>query len=456
MTLTSCTSLTKVAVRLLSLALLVVSALPASAQQPQRITFDDAIRIALDQNYQIKQRSNSVRLAEIGVSSARAAFLPNFGVDTGGRRSYGLSFDTNVGQLRTTSYDGFDIGMSTSITVFDGFENVAALRQNQLSLSASDFDLERMRQNVVFTVASQFLSYVQNREQIVVQQENLVAQQQLLSQIEEFVRAGSRPMSDLYQQRANVANSELNIINFERLSQIDEASIIQTLQLDPLGTYVFEVPDESVLSLAPVEYNLDELITSALSRRADLRAAEMNIDASWQGIRQSKARRLPSLSMSAGASTSYNSGSGLGFGNQFENNRSQSISLRLTVPVFSRLTTRTAIQRAYVQYDNARLDLDNQRQQVGIEVRTAYLDYLNAEKALDVTEQQLIYREQALEAARERYNVGAITLVDLTQAQSEFVQASSERVRARYTYFIRKRLIEYYTGVLDPNQPILE
>ena len=456
MTLTSCTSLTKVAVRLLSLALLVVSALPASAQQPQRITFDDAIRIALDQNYQIKQRSNSVRLAEIGVSSARAAFLPNFGVNTGGRRSYGLSFDTNVGQLRTTAYDGFDIGMSTSITVFDGFENVAALRQNQLSLSASDFDLERMRQNVVFSVADRFLSYVQNLEQIVVQQENLVAQQQLLSQIEEFVRAGSRPMSDLYEQRANVADAELNIINFERLSQIDEASIIQILQLDPLGSYVFEVPDESVLSLAPVQYNLDELITSALSRRADLRAAEMSIDASWQGIRQARANRLPSLSMSAGANTSYNSGSGLGFGTQFENNRSQSISLRLSVPVFSRLTTRTAIQRAYVQYDNARLDLDNQRQQVGIEVRTAYLDYLNAEKALDVTEQQLVYREQALEAARERYNVGAITLVDLTQAQSEFVRAASSRVAARYTFFIRKRLIEYYTGVLDPNQPILE
>ena len=448
--------LSKATRRIAGLALLLSFAMSASAQEPQRITFDDAIRIALDQNYQIKQWSNSVRLAEIDVSSARAAFLPTFNMFSSGGRSYGLSFDTNVGELRTTANDRFNVGASTGITVYNGFADVAALRQSQLSLTASDLNLERGRQFIVFTVAGQFLNYVEQREQILVQQENLVAQQQLLSQIEEFVRAGSRPMSDLYQQRAAVASAELAIIEAERMSQIAEANVIQTLQLDPLGSYVFEVPDESVLSLSPGDYILDALITDALGRRADLRAGELNIDASWQGVRRVKAARMPSLRLSASASTSFNSGIPVDFGNQFENNRSESISLSLNVPVFNRRQTSSTLQRAYVQYENARLDLENQRQQVGVEVRSAYLDYVTAEKSLQVTEQQLLFREQALEAARERYNVGAGTLVELTQAQTEFVQASSERVRARYTFFIRKRLIDYYTGVLDPTRPILE
>lgn len=426
------------------------------AQEPQRITFDDAIRIALDQNYQIKQWSNSVRLAEIDVSSARAAFLPTFNMFSSGGRSFGLSFDTNVGELRTTANDRFNIGASTGLTLFNGFSDVARLRQSQLSLTASDLELERGRQIIVFTVAGQFLTYVEQREQILVQQENLLALQQQLSQIEEFVRAGSRPMSDLYQQRAAVASAELAIIEAERASQIAEANLIQTLQLDPLGSYEFEVPDESVLSLAPIDYSLDELITGALTRRADLRASEVNIDAYWQGVRQVKAGRLPSLRMSASASTSYNSGIGLDFGDQFDRNRSESISLSLNVPVFNRRQTNSTLQRAYVQYENARLVLEDRRQQVGVEVRSAYLDYVSAEKRLEVTEQQLVYREQALEAERERYNVGAATLVELTQAQSAYVQAASDRVQARYTFFIRKRLIDYYTGVLDPTQPILE
>lgn len=448
--------LRKAASCIAGLVFLLPLTMTALAQEPQRITFDDALRIALDQNYQIKQLSNAVRMAEIEVSSARAAFLPSFSVGANGGRSFGLSFDTNVGELRTTAYDRFNIGASTGLTLFNGFSDFARLRQSQLSVTASDLDLERGRQFIVFQVASQFLNYVAQRELIVVRQENLVAQQQLLSQIEEFVRAGSRPMSDLYGQRAAVASAEMSIIEAERASQIAEANVIQTLQLDPLGSYEFVIPEESDLSLAPVDYNLDELITSAMSRRADLRASEVSIDASWQGIRQSRAGRLPSVSMSASAGTSYNSGIGLNFGDQFNNNRSQSIGLNLSIPVFSRRQTSSQIQRAYVQYANAQLGLENLRQQVGVEVRTAYLDYITAEKSLEVTEQQLVWREQALEAERERYNVGAATLVELSQAQSDYVQAASDRVSARYTFFVRKRLIDYYTGVLDPTQPILE
>ena len=445
----------KTSLRIVGLFVLFPLALPAFAQEPERITFDDAIRIALDQNYQIKQWANSVRLSEIDVSSARAAFLPTLNMFSSGGRSFGLSFDTNVGELRTTTNDRFSMGLSTGMTLFNGFSDVHALRQSQLSLTAADLNLERGRQFIVFTVAGQFLNYVEQTEQIRVQQENLGAQQQLLSQIEEFVRAGSRPMSDLYQQRAAVASAELAVIEAERFSQIAEANVIQTLQLDPLGSYDFVIPDESVLSLDPVIYILDDLIVGAMGRRADLRAREINISAAERGIRQVRAARLPSLRLSASAGSSFNSGIPFAFGEQFENNRSESISLSLNMPIFNRRQTNSMLQRAYVQYENAHLDLENQRQQIGVEVRSAYLDYLTAEKTLEVTEQQLAFREQALEAARERYNVGAGTLVELTQAQTDFVQASSERVRARYTFFVRKRLIEYYTGELDPSMPIL-
>ena len=442
--------------RSICVALLVPFALVAIAQEPQRITLDDAIRIGLDQNYQMKQWVNNVRLREIDVRSARSAFLPTFNMFTNSGRNYGLSFDTNIGELRTTTNDRLSVGASTGITLFNGFSDFATLKQSQLSLTASDLELERGRQVVVFNVVSQFLVYVERQEQIIVQQENLAAQQQLLTQIEEFVLVGSRPMSDLYQQRAAVASAELSLIDAERLSQIAEANVIQTLQLDPLGRYEFVIPDETVLSLAPVQYDLDQLLLGAMDRRADLRAQEISISASEQGIRRARASKWPSLRLSGSAGTSYNSGSPVVFGDQFENNRYQSVSLSMNIPIFNRLQTHNEVQRAHIAHENARLELDNQRHLVGVEVRSAYLDYVTAEKTLEVTEQQYTFREQALDAARERYNVGAGTLVELTQAQTDFVQASSDRVRAQYTFYVRKRLIDYYTGVLDPGQPILQ
>ena len=423
----------------------------------QTITFEDAVRIALDQNTQLRQSANQVRLSEIGVQSARAAFFPSFNVSSGTGTNFGLSFDTNVGELRTTANTRFNVSAFTSMTLFDGFQSQANLRESRLNVTAADLALERQRQLVVFQVASQFLAYIQASEQITVQEENLVAAQQLLAQIEEFVRVGTRPVSDLYQQQAAVESAELAILQTEQLAQISEANLLQVLRLDPLGNYEFVIPELSDEMLVPEEYDLRDLYERAQLQRGDLRSQEVYVDAAEQGLRVARSSMMPQLSFSAGAGTSFNSGiEQFSFGSQLDRNRSQSISLSLNLPVFNRLRTRSQVQRARVVYENARINVEDTQQQIGVEVRQAYLDYVTAQKELEVTQRQLTYSEQALEATRERYNVGAATLVELTQAQSNFVQASQDAVAARYTIFVRKRLISYYTGELNPSLPLFE
>ncbi len=430
----------------------------ASASQAQRtITFEEAVRIALDQNTQLRQSANQVRLNEIGVQSARAAFLPNFNLNTGGGSNWGLSFDTNVGELRTTRTTRFNMSARTSVTLFDGFQSQANLRESRLNVTSADLALERQRQLVVFQVANQFLAYIQASEQITVQEENLAAARQLLAQIEEFVRVGTRPVSDLYQQQAAVESAELGILQTEQLAQISEANLIQVMRLDPLGDYEFVIPDLSDELLAPEEYDLADLYARAQQQRGDLRSQEVAVDAAEQGLRIARSSMMPQLSLSAGTGTSFNSGiERINFGDQLENNRSESVSLSVNLPIFNRLRTRSQVQRARVVYENARINVESTQQQIGVEVRQAYLDYVTARKQYEVTQRQLVFREQALEAARERYNVGAATLVELTQAQSDFVQASQDAVTAQYTIFVRKRLIRYYTGELNPSLPLFE
>ncbi len=423
----------------------------------QTITFEEAVRIALDQNPQLRQRANQVLLSEIDVQSARMAFLPNLNLSTGAGTNFGLSFDTNVGELRETANTRFNVNAFSSVTLFDGFRSFANLRQSRLNVTSDDLDLERQRQLVVFQVANQFLAYIQAAEQITVQEENLAAAQQLLAQIEEFVRVGTRPVSDLYQQQAAVETAELAILQTEQQVQIAEASLLQILRLDPLGSYEFVVPDLEDELLGPEVFDLADLFARAQQQRGDLRSQEVAVAAAEQGLRVARSTMLPQLSFSAGAGTSFNSGiESLDFGEQLERNSSQSVSLSLNFPVFNRSQTRSQVQRARISYENAKINVEATQQQIGVEVRQAYFDYLTAEKQLAVTQRQLEFREQALEAARERYNVGAATLVELTQAQSDYVQASQDAVTARYTIFVRKRLIRYYTGELDPSLPLFE
>ena len=334
---------------------------------------------------------------------------------------------------------------------------MASLRQARLQYNARDLDYQRQRQTVVFTVMSNYLNLIEQRERIRIQEENLAAQQQLLTQIEEFVRVGSRPMSDLFQQQALTASAEANLLDVQRLYQLAEVSLIQTLQLDPFDNYEFVAPNVADAALIPETYDVRSMMQNAFERRLDLQASQLDIDAAAQGIRVAKSSYWPSVNFQANTRSSYNDLAQDAFNDQFfDRNRNSSLGFSLGFPIFDRFLTRNSVQQARVQYENARLDLEDAQQNIALQVRQAYLDYLTDEKRLDVTEKQVRSAEQALQAEQERYNVGASTLVELTQARANFVQASNDQVVARYNFLFRKRLIDYYIGVLDPGRPLFE
>ena len=449
------------ACRLLLLSgVLFFSASVVHAQEPQTLTLNDAIRIALDQNYGLKSSANTMRQRENTLRGAKYFLFPRVSASSSVGRNFGLSFDQTIGGLTNYSVDRVSFSSGASLPIFTGFRDWAFLKQSRLGVEGQNFSHERQRQLVVFLVMNQFLSLSQALSQVTIQEENLAAQQQLLEQIEQFVEAGTRPVSDLFQQQAAAANAELSVLDAERNVEAAQNLLVQTLQLDPFEVYSFEVPDLSDKPLIPEQYDVEELVKTAFDRRFDLRAQEVSIQFSEQQIRSARGGWMPSVSLSAGVGTSYSSAS-LGFqtesfGDQLENNLSQSVSLSLSIPIFDNFSTSVNVQSAKIGYDDAKLQLENLKQGISLDVRQAYLDYLRDEKYLDVTGTQLAAAALALEAAQERYNVGSSTLVELAQAQSSYVAASTNRVNAIDNFFFRKLQIDYYIGVLDPSLPLFE
>ncbi len=454
---------------LLTVLLCLVISIPASAQEVRRITFDDAVQIALEQNVALKRSENNLEFSEINMAQARASYLPNLNFNISGGQNYGRNFNQEEARFVTETTTSMNARAQTSVTLFQGLGRLADNKQASYSYDAGEHTYERQKQAVVFNVMSRYLDLLERREQIRIQEENLESQRQQLIQIEEFTNVGSRPISDLYQQQANTANAELNLITAERFYQLAEVGLIQVLQLDPFGSYEFVSPDVSDASLTSQVYNAEEMLREAFGRRSDLKAADNDILAAEQGILFARSGLSPTLSLSFNTGSFYNDrfreqfinpdgSTGIrrvSFSDQLGNqNISSGLSLNLNIPIFNRFQTHNQIQRAKVQYDNAKLDLEELQQSISIDVRQAYLDFLTAEKSLDVTEKQEIAAQQAFTAAQERYNVGAATLVELTQARATLVQAESDRIQSRYDFIFRKQLIEYYLGKLDPSQQL--
>src|SRR5262245_40290295 len=113
----------------LATGVLIAALLTASggawAQNARIITFKDAIRIALDQNITVRQAQNAAALGKVEVSEARGQFRPDLRFSTTGAKNYGRSFDQTEGTIVDQTTKSLSLGINTSVTVFDGFGNVA-------------------------------------------------------------------------------------------------------------------------------------------------------------------------------------------------------------------------------------------------------------------------------------------------------------------------------------------
>ncbi|MBC7841212.1 MAG: TolC family protein [Gemmatimonadaceae bacterium] len=438
--------------RLLAAALLVAPVL-VHAQAPaitaKRISFGDAVRIALQQNITLQQALNDRALTAVTVQQQRNQFLPNLSLSTSTSGNVGQSFNQTAGTLVNRTSQTLNGGVTSGVTLFNGFQNFSLLKQARFGESASASDLARARQTVVFTVASNFLSLVTLQEQQGVQEQNLTSQQAQLAQVQLFVKAGRNSIADQYTQEAAVATAQSGVVSARRAVELAKVDLIQTLQLDPTQTYEFVPPVIDSTRTAPA-FTLDGLLSSAFADRADLAAAKTRVDAANEALKSSSSTRWPSIGLTVGYNTAYTSLTDASFADQLNQRKGGSVGLSLSIPLFDRGNARVASQQAEISVENARLTNDRQRQTVALEVRRAFLDYQSALDQLSAARAQQRAADLALSATQERYRVGAATLTEVSVARAAQVSAASSLVNARYTLIFQQSLMSYYTGKLDP------
>ena len=449
----------------LAAVLLLGASLQAGRAQPgpqdtTRIAFGEAVRIALDQNTDVKRAQATARQSNLQVQSEWMDFLPDASVRSSVSRRYGRNFSQVTGGFTTRSTDFFNLNGSSSITLFNGFENTASLNQARTQSEADRMNLGQARQDVVFNVVDQFIALVESRELVRVRREELETRRQQLKQIRAFVDAGSRPVSDLYTQQADVADAEQQLLQAEREREVNKTRLIQTLQLSPRKAYAFQEPGLRDDSVRAQSYDLSSLIDQAFQQRLDLEGARAEQRAAETGVRAARSSYYPSISLNGNYGTDWSSRGLPGettdnsFGNQLDINRGGSVSLSLNIPIFNNLNRSTQVEQAQVQAQNARYALQDQRQQVALQVRQAYLDYRNAVKQLDVANKRLRAARQSRDATLERYNLGSASIVELQNARRDFVSAASDQVQARYQVIFQRKRIEYNIGDLNPSAPL--
>jgi outer membrane protein len=431
-------------------SLLAIMARIAQAQGTRTMTLSEAIETALDLNIELQRSSDQVASSEISVRQAGASFLPDLNASASASRSYSRDYDPVTDLAKGRESRSLNLGLSTRMTLFDGFGTIASLQSSRLQLSAARQSLQRVRQSVIFETFSRYLQVLMDQELLAGERENLGAQRQQLQRVEEFYRVGIRSRADFLQQQAEISQAELRVLRAEESLNIGKLQLLRTIGVEPTTNYQVEVIPVENLVAGMVGEAVDAPSVSVLQDRADVDAQALSVEAAKKEIASARSGYWPSMSLSAEVGSGYHYPSEYGgFSDQvLEINPNARIGLSLSIPIFDRAVTRHAVQRARIQLAGEQAILEDLSQSVSLEVQQALLDYSTALKELEAARAQREYARQALQVTAGRYDVGSAILAELSLARSQYVSANNEWIQANYSLLLHRVALDYYIGRL--------
>jgi len=431
-----------------------------SAQEltKKTLTFDEAVKIALQNGMLLNQQRNNLELNQIQKTSNILGLGPTLNVQANAYSVDGNTFNQNAGKVINGVFDQVNGSINANWNVFNGFGQVNRVKQYNNLLDAQAFYVNRTAQDLINTIAGQYLTVLVDAELLRIANENWEALKKTLEQVKEQVNLGAKSPVDEYNQDSQTKAAEITMLQAQITLINDRALLTQTLLLEPTEDLELVKPDWDAYTIAADNVEFKSLFENALKNRGDYLRAVKNEDAARFGMNAMRATMTPTLSLFGTLYSAYNHAHGdtgvRPFDVQFKtDNLRKQYGISLYIPIFGgnqNLQNRTNFVQQRVLYLNNQWTRKNVEVQVKTDVLRAYENMKLYARTFSVTIDQLKAADLAFQLETERYNLGVSSFVDFANANRVFVKAQTDKAQAEYRLMFQKVLVDYAVGTLKP------
>jgi len=401
--------------------------------QGRSLTLQQALDTAAQRQPALRQSRATTEGARALAGQALAPALPQ--VDLGARYQRGTAnFSARPGSLPRLEDDGTSTGTTfdtfnyfsadamVSQLLWDFGQTLGRYRSAQANVRAQEQNERATAVQVALDVRTAYFTARAQAELVEVATASLENQQAHQRQIDGFVQAGRRAPIDLAQARADVANSKVQLLKASNDYAIARARLNQSMGSE--ANIDFEVTDAPPGPVPGEARPIEALIDQALEARPE--------SAEWEEKLLAQALRVQAL----GGGYFPRLGAGLnGTAAATRVDRfvpNLSFQLTLDWNLFGGGITHAQIAEAQAQQRVLEAQRDAYRLQVRVDVEQARLTVDAAAQALTASEEALSAAKERLTLAEGRYEVGAGSILELSDAQVAFTTAGAQRVQALY------------------------
>jgi len=323
----------------------------------------------------------------------------------------------------------FDLPLNAQINVFNGFRDVAAIRQAAANIQTRRALLLDLQQNILLEVAQAYYQILRAEQQVDVLKNSVAVQEDRVRDMQTRQKVGLARLLDVSQTEAQASGTRVMLIRAKNDAQNGRAVLAfligQPCVAGPLIDQ-FVIPEKI----------LGELQTIAAANRRDIQAAESQISAAQQNLLAAVRQYLPSAGLNVNYFITRQSLPKEVDWNGFIN---------INVPIFTGGRIEANIRTAWSVLRQARLNESLIRRRVNEDVQIALQNFEAGGARLRELAVELQAADDAYRQAVESFKVGLATNLEQLIAQDRLLiaqlQYTSEKLNRKILYLNLQKAI---------------
>ena len=364
------------------------------------------IQLGLDYNTDLNVARHRVQEAEAALLSAKWALLP------------GASFTAQGGAPGTFTTKA---EASWQADIFGSLRN--GKRKAQAAVEQSIAYQQAVQTQLVATIAGSYYTLLMLDEKLSISKRTMQTWEENIRTLEALKRAGKTNEAAVLQAKANKLNVEASVLTLEKEILAMENSFCALVSIVPMP-----IERSSLQDLEFPEHLSVGVPAELLSRRPDVRQAELALAQTFYAVNSAKAAFYPSLTLSGALGwTTQNGNIVLDPGALISN-----FVGSLTQPIFGRGANKARLQAAQAQREIAAWQFRQSLLDAGVEVNNAVTLWQTAKKRVELDKKQILNLQASVWNTQLLMKHGNANYLEVLTAQKNLLQAELSEISDKF------------------------
>lgn len=399
-----------------------------------KFTLEECLEYAFSNSYDRQSMELANRSQQLSYEQSKEQRLP----------SVNASISESLSNSNYSSNFSGNIGINAGMSIYQGGQINATIKQEQLASEQSSLEITRYDDNLSIQILQSFLTILGNEELLNYQKSVLNSSREAMKQGKRKYEVGSILESDYLLLVAQYASDTNNIVDTQIEIENNLMSLKVLLSMDPMTELQIVSPDTSMMEKLSEFPTLEETVEQSLAYSPDLKISNYDIDIAKQSLRIAKANYYPSVNLSAGVNTGHYNFTNVG--KQFGDRLSEQIGVSVSVPIYSRGSTKLRVKQSEIALEQTQLSHEQKILSTRQTIVQEYKNMISTYNKYNVSKQTKDAYLKSFESYNIQFQYGSITAVELLQQQNSYLNALNNFIQNKYSFILQRKILDIYMG----------